>query len=837
MRQTEENASAPGEGDAIILGDDDWGKVCELFHAVLDMDLDKRAEYLNEQCSGNASLIAEVERLLFNDQAAGEFLSESAIDRAAPLFSAQRIESTIPEQVGPYSVSSQIGAGGMGKIYLAEDSRLKRTVALKVLPDAFREDDHRVLRFKQEARAASSLNHPNIITVFDIGQEADHFYIATEYVEGRNLRSVMSSKSLSAKEVLEIAVQMTSAIAAAHQAGIVHRDIKPENIMLRPDGVVKVLDFGIAKISRFDQQSDPRNADLVFRTNPGIILGTLQYMSPEQAAGIEVDARSDIFAIGVVLRELIRDSTNEEKDAAESLLSPILRKCVEHDREHRYQTTTELLKQLKNLQQESVRREVALHAKPSRRNRRRSITSLAVLPFINGSSDPSSDYLADGITESIINTLSQLSRLRVLSRTIVFRFKGRDLSLQEAGHELNVGAVLTGRTLQYGKRIIIRAELVDVRNGWQLWGAQYDRDLSNILAVQEEIAGEISEKLLNRLAETDRKRLARRQTQSAEAYRLFLEGRYHFNKRLTETFRKAVECFNQATQLDPDFALAYVGLSDCYSLMSLYGVLKPSEADPQAKENALKALSLDGSLAEAHNALGVVQLFAMFDWQEAEKCFLRAIALNPGYADAHQRYGLCLLAMQRFEESEAQFRKALDIDPLSHINATIAAYPYYYGRRFDRAIAQYRKVIEVEPTFSMAHFRLGLAYIQKGMYDEAFTHLTASKELSRDRDVVAALAYLHGLCGRREEALKALEDLLNQARAVHVSSYVLAIVHIGLGEYDEAIDYLCRAYQERSYWLLFAESDPVLDPLRSNSRFKELMSVLRQACSTGDCRE
>jgi len=452
--------------------------------------------------------------------------------------------------------------------------------------------------------------------------------------------------------------------------------------------------------------------------------------------------------------------------------------------------------------------------------------SIAVLPLANESQDPHAEYLSDGITESIINHLAQLPQLKVIARSTVFRYKGRDVAPEKVGRELGVNVVLTGRVLLLGDKLIVRTELVDAVEGWQLWGEQYNRFSSDILELQEVIAQDISGKLQVRLTGEDRKRLAKRPTDNTEAYHLFIKGRYYLNKRLNEKIPKAVDYFKAAIDLDPTYAAAYVGLADCYPLLTLYGALSPRDAYTKAEAAAGKALEIDGSLADAHNALGVIKLFYTWDWSGAEQKFLQAIELNPSYADAHQRYGMLLVAKRRFEEAEREFEKALVIDPLSLITRTFSGYPFYYAHNFDAAVNRFKEVIEMDQGYSMAHFRLGLAYAQLGRYSEALDELHSSQRISGDRDIVAALGYVQAKAGNVDAAHEALNELNRLKETSFVSAYDRALVFLGLGDVERSLEWLEQARDERSYWLIYVNSDPVLDPVRTSSRFEALRSEI-----------
>lgn len=453
------------------------------------------------------------------------------------------------------------------------------------------------------------------------------------------------------------------------------------------------------------------------------------------------------------------------------------------------------------------------------------VESLAVLPLLCEGDDPDAEYLSDGLTESLIDHLARLPRLKVLAHSSVSRYKGRAVDAQAVGRAHGVGAVLTGRIRLAGGRLSVRAELADTAAGWRLWGGLYEGAGTEVLKLQETVARELTHRLRPGLTGEERSRLARRHTESTEAYHLFIKARYYLNKRLLETIRRAVEYFREAVEADPAYAPAYAGLADCYPLLNLYGALPPREAYARAEAAATRALELDDSFAQAHNALGVIKLFYRWDRAGAEGCFRRAIELDPDYPDARQRYGMLLVSAGRFAGAELELGRAQGLDPLSLITRTISSYPFYYARDFGRAASRLREVIEMDPNYSMARFRLGLTYAQQGHYEEALTQLRRSAELSGDRDVVAALGYVAGLAGAESDARAALADLERRGREGFVPAYDRALVHIGLGEADAALDWLCRACEERSYWLIYLGVDPALDPLRGRPRFAELLRM------------
>jgi serine/threonine-protein kinase len=764
--------------------------------------------------------------------------------------------SLVGQSFGPYQIDARGGFGGMGEVYLAQDSRLQRKVALKMLPAYFTIDGERVRRFQQEARAVSALNHPNILTIYEIGQIDARHFIATEFIEGDTLRQRMTKTQMKIGEVLDVATQVAGALSAAHQAGIVHRDIKPENIMLRPDGVVKVLDFGIAKLT--EQQGNDPEAETLIQTQQGIVMGTANYMSPEQARGLKVDTRSDIFSLGVVIYETLTGrvpfpgqtmtdvlasilmleppSLSQSAAGVPDELQRIVRNALQKDKEERYQTAGELRSDLKVLKQrldselEPERSNLRLKTTSIRRPRRsaktKAIKSLAVLPLINVSDDPNMEYFSDGVTESIINALSQLPNLRVVARSTVFRYKGQETDPKEVGQRLGVRAVLTGRVRQAGDGLMIAAELIDVTNDSHLWGEHYSRKLSDIFAVQEEIAKEISEKLRLKLTPAEQKRLTMRSTESAEAYQLYLKGRFFWNKRTQETLRQSIGYFQQAIEKDPTYAAAYAGISDCYTVFVVRHGMSSAEELPRAKAAAMKALEIDNTLAEAHTSLAHAMLHN-WEWAEAEREFHRALELNPGDATAHSFFAEYLLAVERIDEAIGEIKKAQEIDPLSLIINTVVAWAFYFAGQYDEAIIQCHKALEIDSSFYWAHYRLGQAYEGKEMFAEAIAELEKAKQLyPGNNEISAALAHAYAASGSKTKAQEILHELQEESDRGSCSAYDIALIHTGLGDNDQAFHWLEKAYQEHDGSIIHLKADPRLDGLHSDSRFTELVRRL-----------
>jgi serine/threonine protein kinase/Tfp pilus assembly protein PilF len=822
-------------------------------------------------------MLRDVESLLAQQTEAASFIEAPALEGAAKGMAEDRSQSLIGGQVGSFKVLSLLGVGGMGEVYLGEDQRLDRTIALKILPTELASDPERMRRFIREAKAASALKHPNVATIHDIGKSEGIHFIAMEYVEGQTLTEKINGRSMDPAEIVEVGIQVADALDEAHTKGITHRDIKPANIMLTPRGQVKVLDFGLAKVTRREGQAMGSDLSTVAKTETGIVMGTVQYMSPEQVLGHEVDHRTDLFSLGVVLYEMATGrppfsgvTQNETMDCilhaqpnaiarfnynAPPELERIVRKCLEKDRERRYQSARDLLIDLRNLRRDSDSAERAIQkvsARPVSHVRRltfaamgvalltligvgvyqlgwrsQAMDSLAVLPLLNESADPNTEYLSDGITESLIRSLSQLPNLRVMARSTVFRYKGKDVDPQKVGRDLGVQAAVTGRVQQRGDTLIIAVEMVDVEKGSQLWGGQYSRKLADIFAIQEEISREISEKLRLRLTGEEQKRLTRRYTENPEAYQTYLKGRYYWNKRAVEGFKKGLEYFQQAIEQDPSYALAYAGLADSYNLLGLYVYhgLPPKESYPRAKAAAEHALQIDDTLAEPHTSLAWVKFRFDWDWPGAESEFKRAIELNPRYPTAHHWYAYYLAGVGRLDEARAAIQKAQELDPLSLIiNATVAQV-FYYAHEYDRAIEQLRKTLEIDPNFAHAHRLLGESYREKAMVREAIAEMQKAVTLSGGNRAyyLGQLGNAYAVSGRRGEALRILDELMELSQQMYVSPTIFAIVYIGLGQKDKAFTWLERAYEERSAFPTEFLAEPMFDSLRSDRRFQDLL--------------
>jgi serine/threonine-protein kinase len=821
-------------------------------------------------------------------------------------------------KLGHYEIRAKIGAGGMGEVYLAQDTKLDRKVAIKFLNEEFSRDADKLNRFIQEAKAASALNHPNILTVYEIGEVDGKNYISTELIDGQTLRQQLSQKeALPLNAILKIGVQVAEALSAAHQAGIIHRDIKPENIMIRRDGYAKVLDFGLAKLSESRQvgiangSTGSEDATRVqVNTNPGVVMGTVSYMSPEQARGNQTDARTDIWSLGVVLYEMLArkvpfsgETVNHtivsilEKeplllDNIPAELQRIVRKSMTKDLDMRYQSARDLLIDLKNLRRDlDIQGELERSIIPSREattgairenatqmyvsgaatrsgqiaptenmksssleyavNQVKShklatavialallgaivtvgyfafgakvgptqIESIAVLPFINQSGNADVEYLSDGMTETLITSLSQLPNLNVKARSSVFRYKGKDVDARTVGKELGVQAVLNGRVMHLGDQITLSLELINTSTENVIWSEQYNRKQADLLSLQTDVARDVSAKLRTKLSGADEKKLAKNYTANPEAYQLYLKGRFYWNKRTAEGLTQAANFYKQAIEKDPAYALAYSGLAETYVLFSQYSVAAPKESMPLAKAAALKALELDDSIAEAHAALGTY--FSGYGWDPsaAERELRRAIELKPNYATAHHWLAILYAASQRGDEAIAAAHRAEELDPLSLIISADTGFDLILLRRYDEAIIQLQKTLKLEPNFYYAHYMLGSAYIQKGMYSQAIAECRESLKLNPELWGKALLTAALARSGGRAEATKLRDELKSEIAGRYVASYFVAIADTALGEKDEAFAALEKDFVERSTYFSFVPIDPLFDDLHTDPRW------------------
>jgi serine/threonine-protein kinase len=881
-----------------------WQKVKEILQSALERSPDERKQFLDKVCGDDESLRHEVGTLFTSLENVGNFMEQPAISAVAEMFVSAENKLQISESLNHYRILSRLGAGGMGEVYLAEDTKLNRFVALKLLPQSLSSDQNANRRLLREAQAASTLDHPHICQIHEIAEADGRSFIVMQFCEGETLAEKLEQKNLNLRETLDLAVQIADALSHAHSHHVIHRDIKPANIIVNNQGQAKILDFGLAKIiaENLNTESEAEATQLLSAAN--IIIGTPPYMSPEQLRGKPQDARTDIFSFGVVLYEMLsgkqvfkRESLADTISAVFSYEPPIaktladtpselqriVQKSLAKDKDDRYQTAKDLLIDLQNIKQESDFQnklehtaeprsemrtqildvaEITYKEKQSSRagttaseskNRKLSfivssivllfavvgfdywflanrstntkqIESIAVMPFVNENGNADNEYLSDGMTETLISSLSQLPKLSVKARSSVFRYKGRDIEPQTVGSELSVQAVLTGRVVQRGDNLLLSIELADTKTGNALWTEQYNRKTTDLVALQSEIARDVSQKLRLRLSGAEERRVAKSYTTNTEAYQLYLKGRFYWNKRTGEGLKKSVEYFNQAIEQDPNYALAFAGLAESYVIFSGFAVSTPQEAYPKAKAAAKKALEIDETLAEAHAALGLELLAYEWNAEESSREFQRAIELNPNYATARHWYGnQNLLYTGHFDEAIAEMKRAQELDPLSLVINTDLGDTYFYARQYDKAIEQLRKTIEMDQSFYYAHYELGMAYEMKGSYAEAIAHYQKARGLNNDPRVLALLGHALAASGKHNEALKTLSELKKTAKQHYVPAYNFAIVYAGLKDRDQAFEWLEKSYQDRSSRMAILKVDPFLDNLRSDPRLTDLI--------------
>ena len=821
-----------------------------------------------------------------------------------------------------YRIVSKIGAGGMGEVYLAQDTKLDRKVALKILPADVASNRDRMRRFVREAKSAAALSHPNIAQIFEIGEHDGTHFIAMEFIDGATLREKIHQEQTALRKPLRYLQHVAEGLAKAHAAGIVHRDLKPDNIMITRDGHAKILDFGLAKLIERRPMSGGGSSEVATavmpqHSTPGVIMGTVGYMSPEQAQGnTEIDQRSDIFSFGCILFEA---ATSKKPFEGESVLKSlhmvvyepappiadfnpsappelqrIVRRCLAKDPDERYQSIKEVAIELKELRREIESAGIDTTVPPPQkfgvppsggiasgsqtlppqggtpntqpassaehvvagmkkhklaaviagvvvlfagialftlylrgRAANSAIKSVAVMPFVNESGNKDLEYLSDGMTETLMNGLSQLPNLNVKARSLVFRYKGKDTDARTIGKELNVQAVLNGRVVQHGDGLTLYLELVDTGTGDRIWGDQYNRKQADLISLQSEIALDVSQKLRAKLSGTDEQKLTKKYTEKAEAYQLYLKGRFFVNQRTAESLRKAIECFDQAISIDPNYALGYAGLADSYLLLgipdAITGALSPQDSLPRARSAAEKALQIDNSVGEIYASLAHVK-WKEWDWAGAEADFDRGAKLSPNYPIGRLYHSVYLSSLGRQGEAVQEIRRAQELDPLSlPINASVV-YVFYLGRQYDEAIAAGKKTLEMDAVFPLTHQRMGLAYVQKKMYKEAIAEFQqAANNSNRAPLAISSLGHAFAASGNQVEAQRVLAELKELSQRRYVSPYGIAMIYAALGDKEQAFQWLERANDERNTELVFLRVDPRADPLRDDPRFQELV--------------
>jgi eukaryotic-like serine/threonine-protein kinase len=876
-----------------------WQNVKEIFNAALKREPSERAIFLNEICDGQTDLRGEVESLLASHDEANSFLELSAVAEVADVIEINANKLEAGKSFNHYKIINQIGSGGMGEVYLAQDKKLDRRVAIKILNEKFAKHESNLQRFVQEAKSASALNHPNILTIYEIGESEKSHFIVSEYIEGETLREMLQKQELKLVEVLDIAAQIAGALIAAHHAKIVHRDIKPENIIVRPDGLVKILDFGLAKLVEQKPIESEESTVQQNQTAKGIILGTINYMSPEQAKGERVDERTDIFSFGVVLYEMIAGQTpfagESISETVANLInktpSPLARyaadvprdleriaaKTLRKNADERYQTMKSLLADLRELREEiSFDEKLERSTSPDKNatallpsaaentaprttesvirpapkwNRKniiilftgvllvassgfafwrllnradqRQIESIAVLPFTNESGSADLDYLSDGMTETLINSLSNLPNLNVKARSSVFRYKGRETDAKQVGADLNVQAVLSGRVIQRGGDLTLYLSLEDVRTGNQIWGENYNRSMKNLVALQTEIARDVSKQLQTKLSNADTQNLTKNYTENSEAYQQYLLGRFYWNKRNKDDFYRAINHYSQAVRVDSNYAIAFAGLADVYIILQGYDdSAVPLDLQTKARENALKALSLDDTLSEAHLSNGIILQTLDFDFAGAEREFKRAIESDPKNAVAFYQYANFLMAFGRFDEAESKFRRALELEPAS-VNANrLYGIFLMLARRYEESEKQAKKTIELDPNFQGAYFSFANTLLLQGRYAEAVEQYAKSREVAGKPDEAAMIRASFKKGGWRGFIL----DIIKlDWTAGFRPKYIEATRFASIGEKQKALDALEDAFARRETFITLTNVDPRFDSLRDEPRFKDLL--------------
>ncbi len=728
-----------------------------------------------------------------------------------------------------YEIIEELGRGGMGKVYRVEDQKIKEEIALKLIKPEIASDEKTISRFKNELRLARKIRHKNICQMFDMGEWQGTHFITMEYISGEDLKSfIRRSKQLSIPAAIAIAEEVCEGLKEAHKLGVIHRDLKSHNIMIDRDGNSRIMDFGIARTLKGKGITDS-----------GVMIGTPEYMSPEQAEGKEVDENTDLYSLGVILYEMVTGQLPFEGDTPLSIavkhktevppdpkivnphisknLRKLILRCLEKDPQMRYRKAEEMLLDLKKI--ELPEPELLKEESSKWKN------SIAVLPFKNMSTDPEQEYFCEGLSEELINALTQINDLRVVARTSAFSFKDKDMDIREIGHKLNVKTVLEGSVRKSGNRLRITAQLINVIDGYHLWSDRFDRELADVFDIQDEISLAITDKLKLELLGEEKQKLTKRYTEDVEAYNIYLKGLYFRRKLTGDNIKKAIDLFNRAIDKDPKNTLAWAGLAYSHMVSPFYGDESPDEAYPLAKKAVLKALELDRQLAEAYEAHAAINAYMEWNWESAKANLDRAQELNPGYAWVYFHRGSLLTYLAEFEEGIRNFKKACELDPLNIAFNRNLGCIYVRAGQFENAIETLQRTIEMDPDFPMTHLYLAYVYIQKNMYKEALIELQKEKSLLNGF-LEPHIGIVYNLMGQRDKTQQILDELLVRSKKEYISPYGLALLHFDLGENDLGFSCLEKAYDARDPWLVYMSVDFLLDRVRSDPRFKEMLKKI-----------